>query len=922
MHRVKPVWRPIPFALAAAALFAMRRGVDVDANAPSRSAALAQVLRARGLSCDADDVTWVRGPRGVRGALTGGARALVRASKGGDPADLYFVDARLSPEGTLLDVGSEHDLTHTIGVDEARPLVRGHFAAYAATIDGTVTGVHTLDLTGRPPETYTEFTRMQRWQTGMTNRQKTGQPTGVVHAAYALDPIATDVQIAWASDDTLSIRADGRTITVDAPHGVPVDGAGWVRVALEEKARPPTFAPWMSERLRETPWIGDEKTMYLKAIAFTLKQWIPGLSGETSNVAEDLGAVNSGQQQPASFVDPEIGWPPPPIKPLLTPALPNEGQWITLDKDPFITHVEGAPPAFVTSFIRSEKSRPATRIYLTMWDPRQIALHMEAGTVEPVSATGEAGPGVIPRTPEVLRRVVAGFNGGFQAIHGEFGMQVNGINYLPPKPYAATIMEMRDGSTAMGTWPAASDVPDEVLSYRQNLTALVEGDKWNPYQRLWWGGTPKGWADNIHTTRSGVCLTKENHAAYFWGVDISAETLAGAMLLARCAYGVHLDMNPGLAGFEFYNVQPANTWQPLGRPVQTDWEYEGTFRELPEFKFRARRMIKGMQHQNFPQYIHRDGRDFFYLTQRPVLPGAELPSPIVPKLPNEGAWRLKGLPQHGFPYAMAIAQMRPDASRPDVKVRALRVDPRTVRPAGSAGTTAETPTVVSFVGGGKPPRPGEMALWLASGVFLLAPTPPDASATPLASGAAATGAGGGVAKTARVGVGVHDEDGMLEWVELAPEVKADESTSKLLDKLLEKAGCSSRMLVAGDARAMLGGTLDAAGDPAPPAGTTSTARLVRGAPPGAHPHFEDTKVVSPAVWQPLQNQRVRYFRKPPKEAPKDAGAPKPEDPGAPSGAGTHAGPPGGGPALNGDSRGTPGGPPPAPAPGSGPEPKK
>ena len=117
MRTIRAVWRPVPFALALGAFFAVRRGVEVDANAPSRSAALTQVLRARGLACDADDVTWVKGPTGVRGALFGGARALVRASKNGDPADLYFVDARLSPEGSVLDVGTEHDLTHTTGVD-------------------------------------------------------------------------------------------------------------------------------------------------------------------------------------------------------------------------------------------------------------------------------------------------------------------------------------------------------------------------------------------------------------------------------------------------------------------------------------------------------------------------------------------------------------------------------------------------------------------------------------------------------------------------------------------------------------------------------------------------------------------------------------------------------------------------------------
>src|SRR6202007_3091946 len=104
-----------------------------------------------------------------------------------------------------------------------------------------------------------------------------------------------------------------------------------------------------------------------------------------------------------------IGWPPPPIQTTLSPALPGEGKWIALDSDPFITPTaSGTAPAFVTSFVRPDRERPDVRVYVTLWDPRQVALHMEAGTVEPVSATGEAGPGVIARVPEGLRRLVCG----------------------------------------------------------------------------------------------------------------------------------------------------------------------------------------------------------------------------------------------------------------------------------------------------------------------------------------------------------------------------------------------------------------------------------------------------------------------------------------------------------------------------------
>ena len=220
------------------------------------------------------------------------------------------------------------------------------------------------------------------------------------------------------------------------------------------------------------------------------------------------------------------------------------------NRDPFITPMPGAPPAFAQTFVRCDKDHAGNRVYITIWDPRQIALHMEAGTVEPVSATGEAGPGTIPRTPEVMKRAVAGFNGGFQATHGEYGMQANGILYLPPKPYAATIIELKDGTTAFGSWPPDTEVPNEILSYRQNMTAMIEGGKFNPWGRTWWGGVPPGWADAVHTTRSGVCLTKEGFVGYIWGSMISSgcsRLRNPEPVVANIA--VRLDMNPGLAGF-------------------------------------------------------------------------------------------------------------------------------------------------------------------------------------------------------------------------------------------------------------------------------------------------------------------------------------------------------------------------------------
>jgi hypothetical protein len=879
-------------AIAVGALVHARRGRDIDAAAASSEVALSEVLAARGLVADPADTMWTVGPSGLRGAFLGGARALVRAGQRGEPADLYLVAARLSPEGALLDVGTLWNLTRSTDADESRPVRGGrggHLVAYTSVVDGLVTAVHVLDLQGG--RAMPDLNRLQKMQQGLTELQNTGQTSGVSHDTYVLDSAATHVTLAFEGGDEprLLVDADGHRLVIDPAGQTVVTGADSLKVTAEERARPGGVVTWAVDRVRAMPWFGDDNMQTLKAVAFTGLDYVlrtrERLIGDegAKEVAADLAGVNAGGGggTQETFNDPDIGWPPPPMEPVLKTPLPNEGRWIELDKDPFITRNPGVPAAFATSFLRPDKTRPQSRMYITMWDPRQIALHMVAGTVEPVSATGAAGPGLVPRTPEVLKHLVGGFNGGFQAIHGEYGMEADGVVYLPPKPYAATVLELADGTTGFGSWPASTEIPADVLSFRQNMTAIVQNDRFNPWGRVWWGGTPPGWADNIHTTRSGICLTKENFVGYFYGLDMSAEALAIGMLHARCAYGIHLDMNGGLVNFELYDVEPKEVFQPLGRPLQTDWEFEGPVnKDFPDLMVRARRMIRTMgQPSLFPQYLHRGARDFFYLTTRAELPGAELAVGPSPKEPGEGSWRVKGLPQHGFPYAVAIAQTRPDAAQPQVKVRALRIDPRAVRLEPGPVTDLDprtSATVATFRA--PPPHPGQTTLWLVDNAFAL--TAGDAAPQPgsvaLVSGWTRESLPRN--EQPRAAVGIHDEDGMLEWIELAPQVPADSSTTALLDATLAKSGCSARVLVPPTAVAMLGDDLDltmttmpavsaapprsAARDAAAaPAVATVTVALQRRETPGARDYFPQTPIVSPNVWQPLQSQRVRYFPK-------------------------------------------------------------
>ena len=850
------------FALAALGLSAVAsRGVDGTAS--DRSSALARSLARRGLVAQGSDVAWADSRGSVWGAFGGVSRAFVRAATApSEPSDMYLVEARLSPDGVLIGVGDIFNVSETTAADESPPVVRGTRVAYISKPfgPGAPSVVRVLDL-AMQPDLPKDWTRLERTQNALSNFQQTGRLPGLSKQTLVVDPPADhgDAPVGIALDvDTLVVRSAGREARVALSSREPGKSLPpWVRMEDAELARPGNLVTWAVDRVRAVPWIGDEKMQLVKAVAFTALDFVQRnrehVTGDTgaADIAADLGQNKLDPTARSIPVDPEIGWPPAPLEPWVTPALPGEGAWNPQDHDPFVRTNEGLPPAFLTTFIRSDRDRRATRVYVALWDPRQIELHMMAGTVEPKGATGEAGPGLIPRTPEVMRRVVAASNAGFQALHGEFGMMADGVVYLPPKPYAATVAELRDGSTAFGSWPEDVSIPDNVLSYRQNMTVMVLDQKFNPYHRVWWGGTPPGWADKTHTVRTGMCLTKEQFVAYFYGADIGPEALAQAMIQTRCSFGLALDMNAGHSGLEFYKVAPAEELGSLGRPLETDWEGEGDVPGIDGYRFRARRLIRGMGLMNFPRYIKRESRDFFYMTLRHVLPGPSIAPTVQPPRPEEGTWRLKGLPQHGFPYALALTSLRVDPAHPEQEARVLAIDPRTVRAAPASSPAGGK--VVAVVESDASKAGGEtVSIWHSSGAFSVAPTAPVPDAVRIATGHAS---GAGVAA-----LGVEDEGGMLVYVELPVAAAAN---GHALEELLKRLGCSSRVVLDHPLRVALGGDTDLGGVAVRAPSGAGAVRLDRVDAANGRRLFESTPIVPYDTWYPLQQKRIRYFKKAP-----------------------------------------------------------
>jgi hypothetical protein len=809
----------------------------------------------------------------------------LRAHRPSEPADIYLVRVRLSPEGRLLDVAGLYPLSDTSAVDERQLVVSGERVAWTIGGAGKTFSVHTLDLSGAHSPSGPEWTARALWQWRISNLQETGQSRGVERRSFRLEPPGTHVTLGF-SPQGLRIQADDRSVTIPNDDTSPIQGERHITVQHHSPARPGNLVTWAVDRIRALPWFGSDRMQTLKAIAFAALDRIERVRGKVSGgdgsdeVDRELGDWMSAAS--ATYTDADAGWPPAPMAPVLRHPLEREGQWRVLEDDPFIRKNVGVPAPFAFSFLRVDPERKYTQVFVTLWDPRQVELNAMSGTKEPKSATGETGPGLVPRDPVTIGRLVGAFNGGFQAMHGEYGMMSDRVVYLPPKPYGATVARLVDGSTAFGTWPDDDAIPDDITSFRQNMTPLIMDGKLNPYRRQWWGGVPPGWEDTSKTVRTALCLTRENFVAYFYGSHVDVDHIARAMQHARCDYGIHLDMNPGHTGLEFYHVERDGELPRLDRDLESKWQATGPVPQLQGWSFLARRMIRHMALMQFPRYIHRESRDFFYLTLRPLLPGRRLSPKLSDPEPDEGVWTVSGLPQHGWPHAIALTSLRPDPARRETKAWIVRVDPKYVQPSRS-GTKA--PTVLTF----RPsvsPRADVSVWWTESG-FSLRSVSPSATALRIASGLPAEKATESVAATSAVGI---DGEGMLVYAEVAT-APARDRDGAMLGALLREMGCQRPLLLDQSLRIALGGERDLGGHPV--AASRTDTRLYRAEGPGARRIFAHTPIVDRKVWEPLQARRVRYFRKPKREEP-DAGmaaqASDPAKPGATGPSGTSASP--------------------------------
>lgn len=684
------------------------------------SASLAVALRAQGLKLAPGEFEYITAPKvlGGRGVLFL-ARPLETRDAGG-LYDLYFAEAWGTRTGAVLDLFRVTNLTRSPSADEEGLVREGRFALYRSRVFGRVDAVTVLDLRGEPEALTQGWPRRAKVQNAVTNLLNTGRTSGFGRCRYTIQSPASFEGLKLISPGRAELQLNRERVGLDLANCALTDSHERLAARPSTKGMPGTIT-WVVDTVRGLSFVGPEPIEWLEHRVFSVQdqvaRWTAWLR-ESSNaeqeerVREELGVAHSSERRrfELAHADPEQGFPPAPMRPVFSSPLSGEGEWMPVVEDPFAKTYPNAPVPFYTSYIRPDRERSFARVYVVMWDPRLVQLRMMAGTREPEGATGETGPGQFSRDEKTLERVVGGFNGGFQALHGEFGMMVDKTVYLPPKPWAATVAVFQDGRVAMGSWTdppegrrayreewALEQIPSDMVDFRQNLTSVVEGDRYNPWGRWWWGAAPLNADEQLHIDRSGLCLTEEGHLAYFWGRSLGPEALGEAMLRARCSRGMHLDMNVRHTGFEFLNVQEDGAHPVLPPDALGRGRFDGPMPHAPGYRLRARLLVRSMKPMRFPRYASRDPRDFFYLTLKPVLPGPDLTL-------GDGEhvrFSTTGLPHAGFPrpFARVFRGANPDAGTWLVRIDLNRISFEAPKPEVDppTGDTSSPPRPLAYL---------------------------------------------------------------------------------------------------------------------------------------------------------------------------------------------------------------------------------
>ena len=151
--------------------------------------------------------------------------------------------------------------------------------------------------------------------------------------------------------------------------------------------------------------------------------------------------------------DPMANAPAPVTPPYEKVASEGDGQWI-----PMRAPWDSGPVALHKTLLHPDPKRPVAAAAIVAAPLADMSLHLVAGTDEPKSqhVPRAERPGLVPEADQ--ETLVAAFNGGFKAMHGNYGMRIGARLFIPPRGSACDVGPTSDDNIVIATHEALVDV--------------------------------------------------------------------------------------------------------------------------------------------------------------------------------------------------------------------------------------------------------------------------------------------------------------------------------------------------------------------------------------------------------------------------------------------------------------------------------
>ena len=255
----------------------------------------------------------------------------------------------------------------------------------------------------------------------------------------------------------------------------------------------------------------------------------------------------------------------------------------------YIKDAAGQAVAYRT-FLQPDPERPYTLVAVVAIDLARTRLHFVLGTTEPAGQNDQPRSGAIPKNDRLPNVLLAAFNGGFQARHGQFGAMADGVMALPPRDGLGTLVIYKSGKVSLGEWGPGWEITPDMEAFRQNGPLVIQAGQVNP--RIY-NNSPQDWGYTVNdvspTVRTGVGLSRDgNTLLYFCGPSLSMEMLAKTM-------------------------QAAGAWNAIQLDINNYWALFVTFHSSGSTLVPAA-LLPRLMVANIERYLWNYSRDYFYIT--------------------------------------------------------------------------------------------------------------------------------------------------------------------------------------------------------------------------------------------------------------------------------------------------------------------